>query len=85
MQRLEGVAGVEADLEGIVAKRLVDARSRWHKVLNRRYSQRRGRAEWFSRVSVMLPWATKRARIAQGFDLSQHASGLLDKCPRAEH
>jgi hypothetical protein len=45
MQRLEGVAGVEADLEGIVAKRLVDARSRWHKVLNRRYSQRRGRAE----------------------------------------
>jgi ATP-dependent DNA ligase len=42
---------VDADLEGIVAKRLADAyhpkRARWHKVLNRGYSQRRGRAEWF--------------------------------------
>jgi bifunctional non-homologous end joining protein LigD len=44
-------AVVDADLEGIVAKRLADAyepkRARWHKVLNRSYSQRRGRAEWF--------------------------------------
>jgi ATP-dependent DNA ligase len=44
-------AVVEADLEGIVAKRLTDAYqpklARWHKVLNRSYSQRRGRAEWF--------------------------------------
>jgi ATP-dependent DNA ligase len=40
-----------ADLEGVVAKRLDDAYhpkvARWHKVLNRGYSQRRGRAEWF--------------------------------------
>jgi bifunctional non-homologous end joining protein LigD len=44
-------AVVDADLEGIVAKRLADAYhpklARWHKVLNRSYSQRRGRAEWF--------------------------------------
>jgi hypothetical protein len=44
-------AVVDADLEGIVAKRLADAYHpkllRWHKVLNRGYSQRRGRAEWF--------------------------------------
>lgn len=44
-------AVVDADLEGIVAKRLTDAYhpklTRWHKVLNRAYSQRRGRAEWF--------------------------------------
>jgi ATP-dependent DNA ligase len=44
-------AVVEADLEGIVAKRLADAYqpklARWHKILNRGYSQRRGRAEWF--------------------------------------
>jgi ATP-dependent DNA ligase len=42
---------VEADLEGIVAKHLDDAYhpklARWDKVLNRGYSQRRGRAEWF--------------------------------------
>jgi hypothetical protein len=42
---------VDADLEGIVAKRLADAYhpkvARWHKVLNRDYSQRHGRAEWF--------------------------------------
>jgi bifunctional non-homologous end joining protein LigD len=44
-------AVVEADLEGIVAKRLGDPYqpklARWHKVLNRGYSQRRERAEWF--------------------------------------
>jgi bifunctional non-homologous end joining protein LigD len=44
-------AVVEADLEGIVAKHLADAYhpklARWHKILNRGYSQRRGRAEWF--------------------------------------
>jgi bifunctional non-homologous end joining protein LigD len=44
-------AVVEADLEGIVAKRLADAYHpkviRWHKVLNPAYSQRQGRAEWF--------------------------------------
>ena len=44
-------AVVEADLEGIVAKRLTDAyhpkHARWHKIHNRDYSQRRGRAEWF--------------------------------------
>jgi hypothetical protein len=44
-------AVVDKDLEGIVAKRLADAYqpklARWHKVLNRDYSQRRGRAEWF--------------------------------------
>jgi ATP-dependent DNA ligase len=44
-------AVVDADLEGIVAKRLSDPYrprlTRWHKVLNRTYSQRRGRAEWF--------------------------------------
>jgi bifunctional non-homologous end joining protein LigD len=44
-------AVVNADLEGIVAKRLADAyepkRARWHKVLNWGYSQHSGRAEWF--------------------------------------
>jgi len=42
---------VEADLEGIVAKKLADPynpkRSRWRKILNRDYSQRQGRAEGF--------------------------------------
>ena len=42
---------VDADLEGIVAKKLADPYNpklaRWHKILNRDYSQRRGRAEWF--------------------------------------
>jgi ATP-dependent DNA ligase len=46
-------AVVDADLEGIVAKRLADAYhprlARWHKILNRAYSQRLGRAEWFER------------------------------------
>jgi ATP-dependent DNA ligase len=40
-----------ADLEGIVAKRLTDpyrpTLTRWHKILNRTYSRRHGRAEWF--------------------------------------
>jgi ATP-dependent DNA ligase len=44
-------AVVDADLEGIVAKHLRDVYhpklARWHKVINRAYSQRRGRAEWF--------------------------------------
>ena len=42
---------VEADLEGIVANKLADPynpkRTRWQKILNRDYSQRIGRAEWF--------------------------------------
>jgi ATP-dependent DNA ligase len=42
---------VDADLEGIVAKHPADAYhpklARWHKVINRSYSQRRGRAKWF--------------------------------------
>jgi ATP-dependent DNA ligase len=44
-------AVVDADLEGIVAKHLADAYhpklARWHKILNRNYTQRQGRAEWF--------------------------------------
>jgi hypothetical protein len=44
-------AVVEADLEGIVAKRLADpyrpTLTQWHKILNQTYSQRHGRAEWF--------------------------------------
>jgi len=42
-------AVVAADLEGIVAKKLSDPYklTRWHKILNRDYSQRQGRAEWF--------------------------------------
>jgi ATP-dependent DNA ligase len=44
-------AAVDADLEGIVAKRLTapyqPKLTRWHKILNRTYSQRHGRAEWF--------------------------------------
>src|SRR5262249_19833459 len=44
-------AVVDADLEGIVAKKLADPynpkHTRWHKILNRDYSQRGGRAEWF--------------------------------------
>jgi hypothetical protein len=44
----------DADLEVIVAKHLADAYrpkfTRRHKILNRDYSQRRGRAEWFSRA-----------------------------------
>jgi ATP-dependent DNA ligase len=46
-------AVVDADLEGIVAKRLTDpyrpTLTRWHKILNRTYLQRQGRAEWFLR------------------------------------
>jgi hypothetical protein len=42
---------VDADMEGIVTKCLGDAYQpkhvRWHKVLNRSYSQRHGRVEWF--------------------------------------
>jgi hypothetical protein len=42
---------VEADLEGIVAKRLADPYranfTRWQKIVNPDDSQRRGRAEWF--------------------------------------
>jgi len=42
---------VDADLESIVAKSLGDAYqpklARWHKILNRTYTQRHGRAEWF--------------------------------------
>jgi hypothetical protein len=42
---------VAADLEAIVAKHLVDAYRpnfiQWHKILNRDYAQRRGRADWF--------------------------------------
>ena len=45
---------VDADLEGIVAKKLADPCNpkftRWHKILNRGYSQL-GRAEWFPRAS----------------------------------
>jgi bifunctional non-homologous end joining protein LigD len=44
-------AVVAVDLEGIVAKHLGDAYhpklARWQKILNRSYSQGRGRAEWF--------------------------------------
>jgi hypothetical protein len=44
-------AVVDADLEGIVAKHLADVYhpklARWHKILNRAYTQRHGRAEWF--------------------------------------
>jgi hypothetical protein len=38
-------------MDGIVAKRVADAydpkHARWHKILNRGYTQRHGRAEWF--------------------------------------
>jgi hypothetical protein len=41
---------VDADLEGIVAKGLANAYhpklARWDKILNRAYSQRRGRADY---------------------------------------
>jgi bifunctional non-homologous end joining protein LigD len=44
-------AVVDVDLEGIVAKHLADVYhpklARWQKVLNRDYTQRHGRAEWF--------------------------------------
>ena len=44
-------AVVEADLEGIVAKRLADtyrpSLTRWLKIANPNFTQRRGRAEWF--------------------------------------
>jgi bifunctional non-homologous end joining protein LigD len=52
-------AVVDADLEGIVAKRLTDAYqpklARWQKVLNRGYSLRRGRAEWFREHRGAMP------------------------------
>jgi len=38
-------AVVDADLEGIVARKLTDPFTRWHKVLNLDYSQRLGRSE----------------------------------------
>ncbi len=44
-------AVVDADLEAVVAKHLADVyhpkHARWHKILNRGYSQRHGRVEWF--------------------------------------
>jgi hypothetical protein len=44
-------AVVDADLEGIVAKLLTVAYhprlARWYKIMNARYTQHRGRAEWF--------------------------------------
>jgi bifunctional non-homologous end joining protein LigD len=52
----EGIAAFKAvcdlDLEGIVAKRLNDPywpRTAWWKILNRNYSQKKGRAELFER------------------------------------
>jgi len=44
-------AVVDADLEGIVAWKLTDPynpkHTRWHKILDRDYPVRPGRAEWF--------------------------------------
>ena len=43
-------AVIDADLKGIVAKKLADPYNpkvtRWHKILNRDYSQHPGHAEW---------------------------------------
>ena len=48
----------EMDLEGIVAKRLVDpyapGRTTWWKILNRSYSQKDGRPELFKDVRPPL-------------------------------
>jgi ATP-dependent DNA ligase len=61
MQRSEPVPGegkaafkavCDLDLEGIIAKRLADAygpRTRWWKIVNPGYSQKKGRAELFER------------------------------------
>jgi len=57
-------AVVSADLEGIVAKKLADPynpkHTRWHKLLNRDYSQRQGRAEWFRERQGRYPGAGNR-------------------------
>jgi hypothetical protein len=49
----ETKAVCDLDLEGIVAKRLRDPywprRTAWWKILNRNYSQKKGRAELFDR------------------------------------
>jgi hypothetical protein len=61
-------AVVNADLEGIVAKHLDDVYhpkpARWQKVLNRSYSQRHGRAEWFRERQGSSP-VSKLAKCAQ--------------------
>jgi hypothetical protein len=52
-------AVVEADLEGVVAKRLTGAYNpklaRWHKILNRAYSQRCGRRRMVPRSRSGAP------------------------------
>jgi hypothetical protein len=51
------------DLEGIVAKRLIDPyepRVRWLKIKNPAYSQKEGRADLFDR-SRQRPWKPGRA------------------------
>ena len=62
-------AVVDADLEGIVAKKLADPynpkHTRWHKILNRGYSQRQGRAEWF-RERQATPGSSNRPSSVQG-------------------
>jgi ATP-dependent DNA ligase len=62
-------AVVDADREGIVAKRLADPYNpqlaSWHKVLNRDYSQRLGGAEWFRERRGRQP----RRAVTAGRDL----------------
>jgi ATP-dependent DNA ligase len=59
-------AVVEADFEGIVAKHLGDAYrpsiTCWHKILNRDYTQRRGRAERFREHRAQV-WVSSTSAI----------------------
>jgi hypothetical protein len=40
---------------GDTGRRLPPKLARWHKILNRAYSQRRGRAEWFRERREAMP------------------------------
>jgi ATP-dependent DNA ligase len=64
-------AVVDVDLEGIVAMRLADAYhpklARWHKVLNRGYSQRRWRAEWHDCLLLAVSLKLVRPGTWRGF------------------
>jgi hypothetical protein len=74
-------AVVAADLEGVVAKHLGDAYrpkfTRWHEILNRDYTQRRRRAEWFrkcpsaGRKKIIGPRSAAGPRLLPRFSSSK--------------
>jgi hypothetical protein len=67
--------------ESIVAKNLADAynpkRARRHKVLNRGYSQRRGRAEWFRERRDAMPDDDESGSDCAAFTFREQLGSLL--------